>query len=751
MRGKVIFVYQFKQFTFDPILEKLSSDAHTHTLRPKVAKLLQYFLDNPEQLLSREQILNELWQHSQYRDSALTQSIQELRKTLGDDAQQPEFIKTVPQKGYMWIAPVEVTITPNIKSAPQRKGLSIAITIALSASVIGSAIWYTNIHTPTVAEHVNTQALPSIFIAPVENLTGQGQLDWWGFALQQQLKQATSAYFNVIDEVSAAGVSLENVVQNIAEVGFSAKLTQQQQRYVLHYQINRRGQSLQQGQLVSEDLQTPIDELVSQLVMQLSGHTEAVSTEKISANVQSRQSYLGGLHALSYQGVGAAIPYFRAALVHDIDNQVARLELANALWKTGMWQASREHFEAIKNIDATSYLATRYHLYLGRYWLNMGEYERVTPLLERTIAMARALNHQRLLAQGYQLQADLAWLQLRWQAHSKAMHSAKVLLGAGSLSHSESQRAFYLANPPQAGVEQSTELDMSENLAVVQKAIRYYRQQQQLAPLMLSYFALGQNYLAPLAAREQALKQALTMADSQNNLYVKNDILLYMAFYYIQLHDGDGALRALAQLKAEDTPRIGLQVKAQFLTAMATMDRVLQETMPSEGALNNALTHFKQLLGRTDIDKVTQASAQLMNAWLLIKQQAYERAKPLLERAGSTFEQLQLTDSLSYVRYTQMYIRVSQGQYQDAIAMLAAKPVQKLEALYGSFALTRLGQHQAAAKQLQAAKQQFASQWQQQDDDFFEQVVATASSQSLHLELLPPPYSVYCQSEWRLE
>nr|WP_239032337.1 winged helix-turn-helix domain-containing protein [Pseudoalteromonas sp. MMG022] len=751
MQGKVIFVYQFKRFKFDPTLEKLSCDAYTHTLRPKVAKLLQYFLDNPEQLLSREQILSELWQHSQYRDSALTQSIQELRKTLGDDAQQPEFIKTVPQKGYMWVAPVKATITPSIKSAPQRKWLSIAITIALSVSVIGSAIWYTNIHTPTVAEHVNTQALPSIFIAPVENLTGQGQLDWWSFALQQQLKQAASPYFSIVDEVSVADISLSDVMQNIAEVGFSAKLTQQQQRYVLHYQINRRGQSLQQGQLVSEDLQTPIDELVSQLVMQLSGHTEAVSTEKISANVQSRQSYLGGLHALSYQGVGAAIPYFKAALVHDIDNRAARLELANALWKTGMWQVSREHFEAINNVDATSYLAIRYHLYLGRYWLNMGEYDRVTPLLERTIAMARALNHQRLLAQGYQLQADLAWLQLRWQAHSKAMHSAKVLLGAGSLSHSESQRAFYLANPPQAGVEQSTELDMIENLAVVQKAIRYYQQQQQNAPLMLSYFALGQNYLAPLAAREQALKQALTMADSQNNLYVKNNILLYMAFYYIQLHDGDGALRALAQLKAEDTPRIGLQVKAQFLTAMATMDRGLQDAMPSEGALNNALTHFKQLLGRTDIDKVTQASAQLMNAWLLIKQQAYAQAKPLLERAGSTFEQLQLTDSLSYVRYTQMYIQVSQGQYQDAIAMLAAKPVQKLEALYGSFALTRLGQHQAAAKQLQAAKQQFASQWQQQDDDFFERVVATESLQSLHLELLPPPYSVYCQSEWRLE
>ncbi len=720
-------------------------------LRPKLAKLLTYFLQHPEQLLLREQILSELWQHGEYRDAALTQSIQELRKILGDDAQQPEFIKTIPQKGYMWITPVQTMVTPISKLAKKNKWISIIIAMVLSVSVIGSVIWYIAAPSQTATENSNSSSQSHIFIAPVENLTGQGQLDWWGFALQQQLKQAASPYFSIVDEVSVADISLTDVMQDIADVGFSAKLTQQQQRYVLHYQINRRGQSPQHGQLVSEDLQTPITHIVDQLLAQLSDHTEAVSTEKISENAESRQSYLGGLHALSYQGVGAAIPYFSAAIAHDTDNQAARLELANALWKTGLWQASLEHFEAIENVGVRSYLAARYHLYFARYWLNMGKYDRVTPLLERAMDMSRALNHQRLLAQGYQLQADLAWLQLNWQVHSKAMHSAKVLLGAGSLSHSESQRAFYLANPPQAGVEQSTELDMSENLAVVQKAIRYYQQQQQHAPLMLSYFALAQNYLAPLAAREQALNQALQMANTQKNQYIKNNILLYMAFYYIQLHDGHAALQALSQLEPDDKPRTNLQVKAQFLKAMAIMDTVLQATSPSAEALEQALTHFQQLLSRDDVDRVTEASSQLMQAWLLIKQQHYEQAEPLLVAARSTFEQLKLTDSLSYVRYTQMYIQVSQGHYQQAITILGGKPTQKLEALYGSFALAHMGKYQMATKQLTAAKQQFASQWQKQDDAFFERVVTSEKNHALRLTLLPPPYSVYCQSEWLLE
>ncbi|CAH9060036.1 hypothetical protein PSECIP111854_02525 [Pseudoalteromonas sp. CIP111854] len=747
-------MYQFKQFQFNPQLETLKWDDQSRILRPKVAQLLAFFLANPNQLLTREHLLSSLWLHGEYRDAALTQSIQELRKILCDNAQQPEFIKTVPQKGYMWVAPVKSVLLPAEQNNTKFWKIKYSLLVLGFISVIGIAIgsvYYTKQQAPIASSE---QQLPRLLVASVENLTGQTQLDWWGYALQQQLKQAAHPYFSVLDEVSFSDQSLLDVMRHNADIGFSAKLTQQQQRYVLHYQINRREQPPQKGQLISEDLHTPINEIVNQLVAILSGHTESVWTESVSDVRQSRQNYLAGLHALTYQGVGAALPYFKAALAHDENNHAAQLELANGLWKVGSWQAALAHFENIDNLEPNSYLFIRYHLYLGRYWLYRGDFAQVEVSLKHAMATAQALNHQRLLARSYQLQADLGWLQLNWQKHSKAMHSAKVLLGAGAFSNSESQRAFYLANPPQAGLEQSAELDMVDNLKVVTKAITYYHQQGQQASLMLSYFALGQNYLATLSVREDALAQALDMAIQQNNQYIKNSILLYMAFYAIQLHQGERALAYLARLSLDEQANAQLLVQQQFLNAMANMDIALSSTMVEQEAWHRATTAFELLLLRSQLDPITRANTQLMLAWLLIAKQDYARALKLITAARLAYKQYELTDSRAFTRYTQMYIQVAQSNYLHAIAMMGVEPEQKLEALYGSYAYAQLGQTDKAFTLLRNTKRQFSRQWQPQDEALADKIAIRLNNgggRSLTLAQLPPPYSVYCQSEWVLE
>jgi len=72
-------------------------------LRNKVANLLAYLIKNNDRIISKEELLSELWQHGDYRENSLTQSIRELRAALGDNAKSPSFIKTYPQRGYQWI------------------------------------------------------------------------------------------------------------------------------------------------------------------------------------------------------------------------------------------------------------------------------------------------------------------------------------------------------------------------------------------------------------------------------------------------------------------------------------------------------------------------------------------------------------------------------------------------------------------------------------------------------------------------
>ncbi|BBN83250.1 hypothetical protein PA25_32350 [Pseudoalteromonas sp. A25] len=741
-------MYQFKQFQFDPQLETLTWDAQSRVLRPKVAQLLTLFLDNPDQLLTREQILTSLWQHSDFRDAALTQSIQELRKVLCDSAQQPQFIKTVPQKGYQWIAGVnnrQLALWPVVKR-PLLWG-------ALVVAVTGSVIWFADgtLVAPVVngAAHKELQQAekPRLYLQRIKNLTGKTELDWWGFALEQHMQQLASPSFEL---VNVASVTKEMRF----EVTFNAQLMQQQQRYILNYQVIHKGLEPIQGQVISENLHTPVDQIAKQLIEQLSGKVQTLSTEPVSNSAPSRENYFLGLRALSYQGMRLAKPFFEAALAHDENNQAARLELANILWQMGLWQRALILFDKVQLSDEISYLNTRYSLYTGRYWLHRGNFKSAQLAFEQALKGAQALSHQQLIAQAYQLRADLAWLQLDWQAHAKAMHSAKLLMGAHSLSHSESQRSFYLANPPNAGPEQNLEIDMRDNLAIVQQAIHFYQRQEQQAQLMRSYFALGQNYLAALDTRRSALQKALGMAKEQGNILAQQQILYYLAFYHIQLHQGSVALEYLAELDVDTTEPHSMRWQSQFLTAMANMDIALQAPLINQVAFLTAKQGFEQILVAEGADELTKANAKLLLSWLLLSQQQYEKAMALAQQATDLFKTYKLVDSQGYGRYTQMYIQVAQKNYQQALEVLESQPKQILEALYGAFAYAQLGDFQHASAMLEMAQQRFAGKWRDQEQTLAQMIKAVdmqAQATHLKIEQLPPPYSVYCQSEWVLE
>jgi len=127
-------IYQFGQFNFDESrgsltsLDKELQDSNENSLTPekieqsnnndgrqvevqlrhKVANLLAYLIKNSTRIISKEELLTELWQHGDYRENSLIQSIRELRAALGDKARSPSFIKTYSQRGYQWIHQVSV-------------------------------------------------------------------------------------------------------------------------------------------------------------------------------------------------------------------------------------------------------------------------------------------------------------------------------------------------------------------------------------------------------------------------------------------------------------------------------------------------------------------------------------------------------------------------------------------------------------------------------------------------------------------
>jgi DNA-binding response OmpR family regulator len=78
------------------------------SLTPKALVLLEYLMTHPDELLSRERLLDVVWGWDYPVGSrAVDTRIAELRRILGDDAGDPVYIETVPSLGYRYINPVE--------------------------------------------------------------------------------------------------------------------------------------------------------------------------------------------------------------------------------------------------------------------------------------------------------------------------------------------------------------------------------------------------------------------------------------------------------------------------------------------------------------------------------------------------------------------------------------------------------------------------------------------------------------------
>jgi DNA-binding response OmpR family regulator len=95
---------------FDRQARRAYLDGQELTLTPKALLLLEYLMTHPDELLSRERLLDVVWGWEYPVGSrAVDTRIAELRRVLSDDAADPIYIETVPSLGYRFINPVEST------------------------------------------------------------------------------------------------------------------------------------------------------------------------------------------------------------------------------------------------------------------------------------------------------------------------------------------------------------------------------------------------------------------------------------------------------------------------------------------------------------------------------------------------------------------------------------------------------------------------------------------------------------------
>src|SRR5262249_2440741 len=115
---------------FDLRTRALLRNGQAVALRAKTFDLLLYFIEHRERLVTKDELISNLWRGAPVTMDALVQTVLDLRRVLGDDAQNPRFIKTVSKVGYQLIATVEdvgpvpeepVAILPEAEPLPRPK------------------------------------------------------------------------------------------------------------------------------------------------------------------------------------------------------------------------------------------------------------------------------------------------------------------------------------------------------------------------------------------------------------------------------------------------------------------------------------------------------------------------------------------------------------------------------------------------------------------------------------------------------
>ncbi len=95
---------QFACFQLDTQNECLWRNGERIPLTPKPFAVLRYLVENPQRLVTHDELLEALWPETYVQPQVLRTYVLELRKMLGDDAGNARFIETVPKRGYRFIA-----------------------------------------------------------------------------------------------------------------------------------------------------------------------------------------------------------------------------------------------------------------------------------------------------------------------------------------------------------------------------------------------------------------------------------------------------------------------------------------------------------------------------------------------------------------------------------------------------------------------------------------------------------------------
>src|SRR6204780_2322500 len=344
-------------------------------------KLLEVLLEHPGEVVTREELRSRVWPNESCGDfdQALNIAIGKLRSALGDSAESPRFIETLPKRGYRFIADVSVV---DIEARPKRQeplagdlpatdlghkiqgiGLAVApqrrllptrwiiVALALVLSLAILSVWRFRSHTPAPT------GIRSLAVLPLDNLSGEASQNYFAGGMTDELitDLAQISALRVISRTSvmvykgprkplpqiARELNVDAVVEGtVLRSGDRVRITAQ----LIEASTDKHlwSQSYEGDLRDTLTLQKKVARAIAdQIRINLTPREEAALKSVKVVNPEAYESYLKGRYfwnKRSADGLKAALAYFKQAIEEDPKYAQAYSGLADTYALLGDWQ-----------------------------------------------------------------------------------------------------------------------------------------------------------------------------------------------------------------------------------------------------------------------------------------------------------------------------------------------------------------------------------------------------------------------------
>jgi adenylate cyclase len=180
--------YLFEDYTLDAERRELHRGADIVPVAPQVFDLLEYLIRNRKRVVSKDDLINAVWNGRSVSDAALTTRLNAARCAIGDSGEEQRLIKTLPRKGFRFVG--------QVREAREVAGLDDAPESA-----------------PAVPDK------PSIAVLPFANMSGDPEQEYFADGMVEEITTALSRFKWLFVIARNSSFTFKGKAVDIKEVG----------------------------------------------------------------------------------------------------------------------------------------------------------------------------------------------------------------------------------------------------------------------------------------------------------------------------------------------------------------------------------------------------------------------------------------------------------------------------------------------------------------------------------------------------